>query len=245
MENPFIYFGIGNLLVIDLIAASTNALNGALLARNPSHYRGNYWTIIGILLLAIFGGIGGGVLRDVMLAQGPAALQNPWYLVLCLIAGIIGMSAAYNRGQLFRDRAFQLMTAFSLPWYAVVGVQKGLDANLPWLGAIFLGMVGPTAGRYLIDITSRQPAKQFIRGEWFVTAAALTAVVYLICAYVLGLSIWPATLISVVFGFTFRVTALWQGWEEPMPKMPPDMLEGMPEREGVRQKRQERQEGEQ
>ena len=30
-----------------------------------------------------------------------------------------------------------------------------------------------------------------------------------------------------------------------MPKMPPDLMEGMPEREGVKQKRQERQEGEQ
>ena len=100
MENPFSYFHIGNLVVIDLIAASTNALNGALLARNPSHYRGNYWTIIGILLLAIFGGIGGGVLRDVMLAQVPAALQNPWYLVLCLIAAINGMSVAYRRASM-------------------------------------------------------------------------------------------------------------------------------------------------
>jgi uncharacterized membrane protein YeiH len=245
MENPFTYFAIGNLLVIDLIAAGTNAFNGALLARNPSHYRGNYWSVVGILLLAIFGGIGGGVLRDVMLAQVPAALSNPWYLYVCLVAGAIGMYAAYNRGQQFRERAFQLMTAFSLPWYAVVGVQKGLDQNLPMLGAIFLGMVGPTAGRYLIDITSRQPAKQFVRGEWFVTAAALTAVVYLICVQFLGLSIWPATLISVVFGFSFRVTALWQGWEEPMPKIPPDLMEGMPEREGVKQKRQERQEGEQ
>jgi uncharacterized membrane protein YeiH len=240
MENPFTYFAIGNLLVIDLIAAGTNALNGALLARNPSHYRGNHWSVVGILLLAIFGGIGGGVLRDVMLAQVPAALSNPWYLVVCLVAGAIGMSVAYNRGQVFRDRAFQLMTAFSLPWYAVVGVQKGIDQNLPMLGAIFLGMVGPTAGRYLIDITSRAPAKQFVRGEWFVTTAALTAAVYLVLANFLGLSIWPATLISVVFGFGFRVTALWRGWEEPMPKMPPDLMEGMPEREGVEQKRQER-----
>ena len=179
------------------------------------------------------------------LHRSPLHCLTPGILYVCLMAGTIGMSAAYNRGQQFRDRAFQLMTAFSLPWYAVVGVQKGLDQNLPWLGAIFLGMVGPTAGRYLIDITSRQPAKQFVRGEWFVTAAALTAVVYLICVHVLGLSIWPATLISVVFGFSFRVTALWQGWEEPMPKMPPDLMEGMPEREGVKQKRQERQEGEQ
>jgi hypothetical protein len=43
--------------------------------------------------------------------------------------------------------------------------------------SIFLGMVGPTAGRYLIDITSRAPAKQFVRRELFGTTAALTVIV--------------------------------------------------------------------
>lgn len=214
-----------------------------MLARSPGHYRGNYWTVVGLLVLAIFGGIGGGVMRDILLARIPAALVNPWYLFVCLLAGTVGMVAAYNRGQQFRERTFQLMTAFSLPWYAAIGVQAGLDAHLPMLGAIFLGIVGPTAGRYLIDITSRQAAKQFVRGEWFVGTAVLTSIVFLICAHYLGLSIWPATLISVVFGFTFRVTTIWQGWEEPMPKMPPDLIEGLPEREAFKQKRQEAREG--
>jgi uncharacterized membrane protein YeiH len=236
----FSYFVFGNFLIIDLIAASTNALNGALLARSPSHYRGNYWTVPGILMLAIFGGIGGGVFRDVLLARVPAALVNPWYLFLCLIAGTVGMVAAYKRGQQFRERTFQLMTAFSLPWYAAIGVHAGLEAQIPMLGAIFLGIVGPTAGRFLIDLTSRQPAKQFVRGEWFVGTAVLTSVVFLICAQFLGLSVWPATLISVAIGFTFRVTAVWQGWEEPMPKMPPELVEGLPEREAFKDKRQER-----
>ena len=236
----FSYFHLGNFLIIDLIAASTNALNGALLARNPTHYRGNYWTVIGILLLAIFGGIGGGVMRDILLARVPAALVNPWYLFLCLIAGTVGIAAAYNRGQQFRERTFQLMTSFSLPWYAAIGVHAGLEAQIPMLGAIFLGIVGPTAGRFLIDITSRVPAKQFVRGEWFVGTAVLTSVVFLICAQFLGLSVWPSTLISVALGFGFRVTAVWQGWEEPMPKMPPELIEGLPEREAFRQKRQER-----
>jgi len=241
----FSYFHLGNFLIIDLIAASTNALNGALLARSPSHYRGNYWTVPGILMLAIFGGIGGGVFRDVLLARVPAALVNPWYLFLCLIAGTLGMVAAYNRGQQFRERTFQLMTSFSLPWYAAIGVHAGLEAQIPMLGAILLGIVGPTAGRFLIDLTSRQPAKQFVRGEWFVGTAVLTSVVFLICAQFLGLSVWPSTLISVAFGFAFRVTAVWQGWEEPMPKMPPDLIEGLPEREAFKEKRQEEQEGKQ
>jgi uncharacterized membrane protein YeiH len=111
------------------------------------------------------------------------------------------------------------------------------------LEAIFLGILGSIAGRFLIDITSRQPAKQFVRGEWFMGTAVLTSIVFLICAHYRGLSIWPATLISVVFGFTFRVTTIWQGWEEPMPKMPPDLIEGLPEREAFKQKRQEDREG--
>jgi uncharacterized membrane protein YeiH len=126
------------------------------------------------------------------------------------------------------------MIAFPLPWYAVVGVQKGLDATLPMLGAISLGRVGPTAGRYLIDITSRQPAKQLVRGEWFVGTAVLTSVVYLICAHFLDLSIWPATLISFAIGFGFRVTAVWQGWEESMSRVPPDLVEGLSEREAYK-----------
>ena len=53
-------------MIIDLIAATTNALNGALLAQRPDYYRGKQWSIVGIIILAIFGGIGGGVARDVL-----------------------------------------------------------------------------------------------------------------------------------------------------------------------------------
>jgi hypothetical protein len=78
---------LGNFTIIDLIAATTNAFNGALLARQPSHYR--KYTIVGIVLLAIFGGIGGGVSRDVLLNDIPSALTNPLYLILCAIAGYL------------------------------------------------------------------------------------------------------------------------------------------------------------
>jgi uncharacterized membrane protein YeiH len=56
--NPFADFTLGDFTIIDLIAATTNAFNGELLARQPSHYR--KYTVVGILLIAVFGGIGGG-----------------------------------------------------------------------------------------------------------------------------------------------------------------------------------------
>jgi uncharacterized membrane protein YeiH len=207
----------GSFTSIDLIAATTNALNGALLARRPDHYK--QFTIVGILLMALLGGLGGGITRDILVAEVPSALTNPAYITLCLGAGLLGYLLAYGRGQLFREGLFQFMTAFSLPWYAIVGAQKGVIAGLPVLGALLLAVVGPTAGRYYIDITSGATPKQFIRGEWFVTTAALTGLVWILVDWA-GAGTWWAASIAFVVGFSFRLLALYRGWEEPLPKEP-------------------------
>ena len=57
---------------------------------------------------------------------------------------------------------------------------KALEADLPYLACILIGVVGPTAGRFLIDITSGVTPQHFVRGEWFVGTAVLTSVVYII-----------------------------------------------------------------
>ena len=162
----------GNYTFVDLVAASTNALNGALLARRPDHFKN--FTIVGILGMALLGGLGGGITRDVLLGDVPSALTNPAYITLALLFGLIGYSVAYKGGQLFREGMFQFMTSFSLPWYAIVGAQKGVGQGIPILGCILLAVVGPTAGRWYIDLSSGVTPKQFIRGEWFVTIAAFT-----------------------------------------------------------------------
>src|SRR5215217_1690393 len=186
----------GNFTFIDLWAATTNALNGALLARRPDHFKN--FTIVGILLMALLGGIGGGVTRDVLVAEIPSALTNPAYLTLCLAAGVVGYLIAYGKGQLFREGLFQFMTAFSLPWYAIVGAQKGVEVGLPILGALLLAVVGPTAGRFYIDVASGVTPKHFIRGEWFVTIAALTGAVWIL-TYWIGVNTWIAAAVAFVF----------------------------------------------
>ena len=203
--------------IIDLIAASTNALNGALLARRPDHYK-NY-TVVGIILMAFLGGIGGGVSRDVILNKVPAAFTNPWYVVFCTLAGVAGLALSYNTGQKFREGIFGIMTAFSLPWYAVVGADAALHAHLPLFAAVVIGVIGPTAGRYFIDVTSGVTAKQFVRGEWFVGTAVLASALYIFFDLA-GLKIWPATILTVALAFGFRRAALRFRWEEPEPWEP-------------------------
>ncbi len=130
------------------------------------------------------------------------------------------------------------MTAFSLPWYAVIGVNAALAAGLPDIGAIAIGVVGPTAGRFLIDLTAEKSAKQFVRGEWFVGTAVLTSVVYLVLFKYLGLTVWPATLIAFAVGFIFRLAAIWFGWEEPLPSVPAHVMGEVAKRATLKEKMQ-------
>ena len=206
--------------MVNLVAAGTNALNGALLCRRPDHYRN--WTVVAVLLMAVLGGIGGGVTRDVLVNRVPSALTNPAYLTLCVVLGVVGYLLAFGKGQLFREGVFQFMTSFSLPWYAIVGAETGVAVGLPIWGSIALAVVGPTAGRWLIDVSSGVPPKQFVRGEWFVGIAALTGLAWILlnAAGLTAWDGWAAYLIVFAIGFTLRLLALYRGWEEPLAREP-------------------------
>jgi uncharacterized membrane protein YeiH len=185
----------GNFTTLDLIAASTNALNGALLARRPDHYRN--WTVVGILLMALLMGLGGGMTRDVLINKVPRALTNPAYITFALGFGTLGYFLAYGEGQLFREGLFQFVTAFSLPFYAIVGAQAGVTPGLPVVGVLALAVIGPTAGRWYVEVSSSVPPKQFIEGEWFVTTALGTGAIWLICDAI-GLGTWVCVGIAFV-----------------------------------------------
>ena len=197
---------------ISLIAATTNAFNGALLARRPDHYKN--FTVVGIIILAYAGGIGGGVLRDVLLNNIPSPLMNPWYLIACFLAAAAALAVDYYSAQRFKDGLFQFMTAFTLPWYAIVGAQAALAAHLGYFAAVVIGIIATTAGRWIIDVACNVTPKQLVRGEHFVAAAALTGVVYLVCTAVLGWDVVISTAVGVAVGFGYRMLSLAFGWEE-------------------------------
>jgi uncharacterized membrane protein YeiH len=220
-------FGFSKLTILDyisLIAATTNAFNGALLARRPDHYK--HFTVVGIIILAYAGGIGGGIIRDVLVNKVPSPLINPWYLILCFSAAVAALIVDYASELRFKDGLFQFMTAFSLPWYAIVGAQAAIGAHLGYAAAVLIGIIATTAGRWIIDVACNVVPKQLVRGEFFVTAAGLTAIAYLLCNQVWGWSTIVSTGIAFVVGFGFRLTSQALGWEEWEPWEPDPLTQG-------------------
>jgi uncharacterized membrane protein YeiH len=103
-------------------------------------------------------------------------------------------------------------SVIALAWYAAVGASKAHTESIPFLGAVLVGVLGGTASRWLIDVASGLPPFHLLHGLSFVGSAVVVSIVYLV-ATILGLSIWPATLIAVAVGAVLRLTAIRRGLE--------------------------------
>jgi uncharacterized membrane protein YeiH len=205
---------------VDQFSAGINALNGVLVARNPSHNRG--YTAAGLLIMAFFGGIGGGVTRDVLLSEIPSPLQDPTYFYVCFLMGLLGL-AIYryldSREERFRTRTLAYFKSFSLPWFAILGAHKALDHNLGIYAAILIGLAATTAGGVFIDLFSGVTPEIVRPSEQLVTSAVLASTVYTLIAVHLkeSNSFFPVTLIAVLVSFIFRVFAVRDHWPSIVP----------------------------
>jgi len=209
---------------VDLFSAGINALNGALVARNPSHNRG--YAVVGLLIMAFFGGIGGGVSRDILLNDIPSPLKDPKYIVVCILMGLLGLAIyryADSKEEQFRTRTLAFFKSFTLPWFAVLGAHKALDHGLGIYAAIVIGLISTTAGGVFIDLCSDVTPEILRPSEHVVTSAVLAATTYVLLAkYALTtLPAFPVTLIAVLVAFAFRAVAVREHWRQMVPYQAP------------------------
>jgi len=205
---------------VDLFSAGINALNGVLVARNPSHNRG--YSLAGLVLMAFLGGIGGGVSRDLLLNEIPAPIRDWRYWVVCVLMGLLGVAIyryADSREEHFRTRTLAYFKSFSLPWFAVLGAHKTLEHGLGFFSALLVGLLATTAGGVLIDLFSGVTPEIVRPCEHVVTTALLASGIYA-SIEILGKGSVPhfvATLISVLLSFTFRIFAVREHWPQIVP----------------------------
>jgi uncharacterized membrane protein YeiH len=209
---------------LDLFSAGINALNGVLVARNPSHNRG--YTVAGLLIMAYFGGIGGGLSRDILLNDVPGPLKGPTFLIVCPLMGLLGLAIyryAESREERFRTRTLAFFKSFTLPWFAILGAHKALDHGLGIFAAIIIGLIATTAGGVFIDLFSGVTPEIVRPAQQLVTTAVLASTVYtLIAVLVEGRqNFFPVTLIAVLVAFVFRVVAVRDHWGSFVPLVAP------------------------
>lgn len=126
--------------------------------------------VIGVLTLSVTAGLGGLLIRDILLARGPIVLRDNTFIVMAVIAAVLGFFFA---GFIARfDRALLGLEALAMGLLATVGADSALRAGLGALSAVAVGTIVATAGPLLRDILGGD-APQLLRPGVFLGVLAL------------------------------------------------------------------------
>jgi uncharacterized membrane protein YeiH len=196
------------ILVLDLLGVFANGLLGGAVARSQD------LDLFGFAAMGLCSGLGGGIIRDVLLGHGPpAALTNPAYIPTALAgAGVAFLVQVEHRTW---DRAFVLVDAVALSMWATAGALKTLGDGLGWLPAVLLGTITAIGGAITRDLLLQRVPAVFAQGTLYATVAILVAAIQVIFARTHGLSSGTGTTVAIVVGVTLRLVAYWRGWQLP------------------------------
>ena len=195
----------------DLLATFAGALSGGLAAVRRK------FDIMGVLTLAVVCGMGGGIIRDVLLQRfGIAALSDNRYLFMALIAATVAFFFASVVHRLRTPILY--INAVSLGLFVIVGSDKALRAGLTILPAIMLGVITATGGGVLRDLLSDDVPSILRPGALYSTAALLGSTVYVLSVSWLGVVKEFAALFAIALAIGLRLLAMWRGWQGPVPR---------------------------
>jgi uncharacterized membrane protein YeiH len=194
------------LRVLDLVGVCANAMLGGVIARTAR------LDAFGFVTLAILSGLGGGIIRDVLLQQGPPVALTDYTYILTALAGTAVVLLVKIEGPLW-DRAWPYVDALALGCWAAAGAQKTLAFGLGWLPAILLGAVTAVGGGFTRDVVLRRvPA--VLGGNTLYATCALAAAAVMVGFYRAGLPI-VGSVVATLTGAGLCLLARWQSWVLP------------------------------
>jgi uncharacterized membrane protein YeiH len=170
---------------------------------------------VGFAALAITSGLGGGMLRDVLLGHGPPlALVHPSYLITALIAAGVAFLVDLQRHPPGRV-ILLVIDALGLSFWAVSGSQRATAAGLGVVAGLLLGVITAVGGGVIRDVLVGNRPAIFARMGALYATAALAAVSVDQLLTPTHLVQYAATLISVVIGSGIRLASVRYEWNLP------------------------------
>jgi uncharacterized membrane protein YeiH len=197
--------------VVEFSGVAAGALAGALEARRNRTY---HYDLIGVLGLAVITALGGGITRDVLIQEGPPlAFLDVRYLLVAIGAGIVALLFGFSASP-HMSRFIWIADAASLGLFSVAGVSRALNAGLPVLAALILGLITAVGGGSLRDVLMGRTPRVFERGEPYAIAALLAVLVFL-AGDRFGLDRSISTAAGAVSGLVLKLLAARFHWKTP------------------------------
>lgn len=191
---------------LDLTGVFLNGILGGRLARQKR------FDAVGFAVLAIVSALGGGIVRDLMLASGPPiAITDPYYLIVAIagaaVAFILPLEGKWTL------RLILVADGLVLGTWAATGATKTLGLGFGIMPALLLGLVTAVGGGMIRDIAAGNVPAVFGGNDLYAVPALVAAVID-IALFKLGqpeIGMLGAALAACIF----VILAHWRSWRLP------------------------------
>ncbi len=155
---------------IDILGTIAFAISGVLVAMEKR------LDLFGVLIIAFVTAIGGGTLRDLLIGNTPVGWMHDLTYVITIFISVVFAILFVNKLKYLRKSLF-LFDTIGIGLYTMVGVEKGLEAQLLPIICIFLGTMTACFGGVIRDILCNEIPVIFHK-EIYATACILGALSY-------------------------------------------------------------------
>ena len=166
----------------------------------------------GVLIIAFVTSVGGGTVRDLL-------LDVPVFWMHDLLAvSLIFLTAIFTMIFKLIERKFQvtlfIFDSLGLGLFTIIGVQKGLNADLHPVIGVVLGTITGCFGGIIRDILLNRIPLIF-RKEIYATAAIAGGIVYILLKNFSGLSEEINQILTILLIVSIRTLAVKYHWQMP------------------------------
>lgn len=177
---------------IDLLTVIVGAISGILVARE------RHLDLVGFIGLGLLGGLGGGLIRDIMMQQGGVYMLTSPYAIPAAVTASILLFIFPEPLDRF-PRMLEWVDIVSVGLFAVVGTDKALIFHLLPFSIILMGSVTGVGGGMLRDVFLGDIPRIFQRSNLYAFCAVAGSLSYYLLVSHAGVTkVWAAIICVMV-----------------------------------------------
>jgi uncharacterized membrane protein YeiH len=168
--------------------------------------------LFGIATMAVLTGVGGGVLRDMLLDIGPPTSLQRWPdVTLCVVVAIV--TTVFAKAVIKLGQLVVMLDAVGMGFFATSGAAIAVDHGASWFAAALLGMVSAIAGSVMRDIVARDVPMVMGPDDMYAAPAILGSVIYVTIDH--AGSQWLGVVAGSLVATLLRLAAITFHWRLP------------------------------
>ena len=191
---------------MEMLGTASFAISGALAAMRSR------LDVFGILVITFATAVGGGTIRDVIIGNTPVSWLKDQQTITIIFLSYL-LTLLFWRYLRRFNKTLAVFDAVGLGFATVVGLQRGIDAQLGPSICITLGMVSGCFGGVVRDVLLNEIPLVF-RKDIYASASLLGGMLYFFLTGWDVLAPLAATVVTL-FVVGMRLAVMYYGWELP------------------------------